>query len=74
MITSPAARDNGQQKPAHALVQDTLQILDGVQETLSTALRHPDQDHYEATIREANETIAQALRSLRSADMTKDAP
>ena len=72
--TSPAARDNGQQKPAHALVQDTLQILDGVQETLSTALRHPDQDHYEATIREANETIAQALRSLRSADMTKDAP
>ena len=72
--TSPAARDDTQQKPAHALVQETLQILDGVQETLSTALRHSDRDHYEATIREANETIARALRSLRSADMTTDAP
>ena len=72
--TSPAARDDGQQKPAHALVEETLQILDGVQETLSTALRHSDRDHYEATIREANETIARALRSLRSADMTTDAP
>ena len=72
--TSPAARDDGQQKPARALVQETLQLLDGVQETLSTALRHSDRDHYEATIREANETIARALRSLRSADMTKDTP
>ena len=72
--TSPAARDDTQQKPAHALVQETLQILEGVQDTLSTAMRHSDRDHYEATIRKANETIARALRSLRSADMTKDAP
>ena len=72
--TFPAARDDAQQQPAHALVQESLQILDGVQETLSTALRHSDQDHYEATIREADETIARALRSLRSADMTKDTP
>jgi GAF domain-containing protein len=72
--TSPAARDNGQQKPAHALVHETLQILDDVQETLSTALRHSDRDHYEATIRETNETITRALRRLRSADMTTDAP
>ena len=72
--TSPAARDNGQQKLAHALVEETLQILDGVQDTFSTALRHSDRDHYEATIREANETIARALRSLRSAVMTEDAP
>jgi GAF domain-containing protein len=72
--TSPAARDDGQQKPEHALVHETLQLLDGVQETLSTALRRSDRDHYEATIREANETIARALRSLRSADMTKDTP
>jgi two-component system, NarL family, sensor histidine kinase DevS len=72
---SPAPRDNGQQKPAHVLVEETLQILDGVRETFSTALRHSDRDHYEATIREANETIARALRSLRSAAvMTKDAP
>ena len=72
--TSPAARNNTQQKPAHVLVQESLQILGGVQETLSTALRHSDRDHYEATIREANETIARALRSLRSADLTTDAP
>ncbi|MGZ6692371.1 MAG: hypothetical protein ACXVHQ_33720, partial [Solirubrobacteraceae bacterium] len=72
--TSPAARDNGQQKPAHALVKETLQILDAVQDTFSTALRHSDRDHYEATIREANETIARALRSLRSAVITKHAP
>jgi len=72
--TSPAARDDGQQKPAHPLVQETVQILDGVQETLSTALRHSDRDHYEATIRETNETITRALRRLRSADMTRDAP
>jgi hypothetical protein len=46
-----------------------------VQETLSTALRHSDRDSYGATIREANETIARALRSLRSAAvMAKDAP
>ena len=71
---SPAALDNGQQKPAYALVEETLQILGDVQETFSTALRQSDRDHYEATIREANETIARALRSLRSAVMTKDAP
>ena len=72
--TPPAARDDGQQQPAHALVEETLQILGDVQETLSTALRHSDRDHYETTIRETNEKIAQALRSLRSAVMTKDAP
>ena len=72
--TSPAARDNGQQQLAHALVEETLQILGGVQDTFSTALRHSDRDHYEATIREANETIAGALTSLRSAVMTKHAP
>jgi len=70
----PAARDGGQQKPAHALVQGTLQLLDGLQDTLSTALRHSNRDHYEATITEANATIAQALRSLRSAAMTNDTP
>jgi len=72
--TSPAAEDDGQHKPAHALVEEMLQILDGIQETFSTALRHPDRDHYETTIREANETIARALRNLRSAVMTDDAP
>ena len=73
--TSPAARDNRHQKPAHALVEETLQILDGVQGMFSTALRHSDRGHYETTIREANETLARALRSLRSAAvMTKDAP
>jgi hypothetical protein len=49
-------------------------LLGDVQETLSTALRHSDRDHYETTIRETNEKIAQALRSLRSAVMTTDAP
>jgi two-component system, NarL family, sensor histidine kinase DevS len=66
---SLTAQDAGHQRPAHTLLKETLQTLGAIQETLSTALRHSDRDHHETAIREANETIAQTLRSLRSATM-----